>query len=103
MIGHAGLNSTLECLERGVPLVAIPLNADQPGIAARIRHFGVGELLEPANLDAARLGRAVARVMGNPRYRRNAAAMSQQIRRSGGVTAAGDIVERALGLAAGAA
>jgi UDP:flavonoid glycosyltransferase YjiC (YdhE family) len=42
-ISHAGLNTTLESLSAGVPLVAMPITFEQPGIAARIRWTGVGE------------------------------------------------------------
>lgn len=33
-----GLNTTLEALTYGVPMVAIPITNDQPGVAARIAH-----------------------------------------------------------------
>ena len=35
-ITHAGMNTTLESLSNAVPMVAIPITNDQPGIAARI-------------------------------------------------------------------
>src|SRR3981189_1386468 len=36
VIPHAGLNTVLESLAEGVPLVAVPLGNDQPGVAARV-------------------------------------------------------------------
>ncbi len=36
MVTHAGMNTTMECLKNGVPMVAIPVTNDQPGVAARI-------------------------------------------------------------------
>ena len=42
VITHAGLNTTLEALSEGVPLVAIPLGNDQPGVAARIAYRNTG-------------------------------------------------------------
>lgn len=36
VITHAGLNTTIESLSHGVPMVAIPISLDQPGVAARI-------------------------------------------------------------------
>jgi zeaxanthin glucosyltransferase len=33
-ITHAGLNTALEALAQGVPIVAIPIGYDQPGVAA---------------------------------------------------------------------
>src|SRR5260221_5838830 len=41
-ITHAGLNTTLQALTQGVPLVAIPVTTDQPGVAARIAHTKTG-------------------------------------------------------------
>lgn len=35
-ITHAGLNTSLESLSNAVPMVAIPIASDQPGVAARI-------------------------------------------------------------------
>ena len=40
LITHAGVNTVLEALCRGVPMVALPRNADQPGNAARIEYAG---------------------------------------------------------------
>jgi len=31
-ITHAGLNTALECLSNGLPMVAIPITNDQPGL-----------------------------------------------------------------------
>jgi UDP-glucoronosyl and UDP-glucosyl transferase len=40
-ITHAGLNTALEALAQGVPMAAIPIGYDQPGVAARIAYHGV--------------------------------------------------------------
>ena len=44
-ITHAGMNTTLESLSNGVPMVAIPITNDQPGVAARIAWTGTGEVI----------------------------------------------------------
>jgi UDP:flavonoid glycosyltransferase YjiC (YdhE family) len=36
VITHAGMNTTLAALSSGVPLVAIPITNEQPGIASRV-------------------------------------------------------------------
>ena len=41
-ITHAGLNTVLESLRCGVPMVAIPIANDQPGVAARVAWSGSG-------------------------------------------------------------
>ena len=37
LVTHAGVNTVLEALNRGVPMVALPRSADHPGMASRIR------------------------------------------------------------------
>src|SRR6266478_2569615 len=68
-ITHAGLNTTLEALAQGVPMVAIPIGYDQPGVAARIAHHGVGEFVEVGDLTADRLLELIQRVATNQDYR----------------------------------
>ncbi|MEO0376017.1 MAG: glycosyltransferase, partial [Cyanobacteria bacterium P01_A01_bin.17] len=41
-ITHAGMNTVLESLSNGVPMVAIPITNDQPGVAARVAWSGAG-------------------------------------------------------------
>ena len=42
-ITHAGLNTVLDSLSRGVPVIAIPLTYEQPAIARRIVWTGAGQ------------------------------------------------------------
>ena len=53
-ITHAGLNTALESLAQGVPMVAIPITNDQPGVAARIAWSGTGVVLPPNQVNASR-------------------------------------------------
>lgn len=65
-ITHAGLNTALESLANGVPMVAIPIANDQPGVAARIVWTGTGELVPLRGLTVAKLRRAVTKVLSEP-------------------------------------
>jgi zeaxanthin glucosyltransferase len=56
-ITHGGLNTVLDALSFGVPLLAIPIAFDQPGVAARIVHTGAGERLGHRFLSAAKVRR----------------------------------------------
>jgi len=93
---HAGLNTVLESLSEGVPMVAIPITNDQPGIAARIAWTGAGEVVPLSRLTIPRLRAAIQRVLTEDSYKKNAARLQAAIRRSGGVSRAADIVEQAI-------
>lgn len=95
-ITHAGMNTTLESLSNGVPMVAIPIANDQPGVAARVAWTGAGETIPLAHMNVSRLREAVARVLTEDSYKKNASRLQAAIRRSGGVTRAADIVEQAV-------
>jgi hypothetical protein len=47
VVCHAGSGTTLAALAAGVPIVAVPLFADQPHNAARIEETGVGRRVAP--------------------------------------------------------
>ena len=94
-ITHAGLNTVLEALAQGVPIVAIPIGFDQPGIAARVAYHGVGEFVEMGELTPERLSRLIGRVRQNPSYRDKARYFQRVIARTHGLDLAADVIERA--------
>ena len=95
-ITHAGLSTVLQCLNNAVPMVAIPVSADQPGTAARLQWSGAGEFVPIARLNRSCLRAAVLTVLGNPGYREHAMRLRTAITSAGGVVRAADIVEQVL-------
>ena len=79
MVSHGGSGSVLGALSHGLPSVLLPLGADQPGNAARCVALGVGELRSAAETTPAQLRAAVTQVLGDPRYRRNAERLRDEI------------------------
>ncbi|MEG4036542.1 glycosyltransferase [Microcoleus sp. S36b_A4] len=93
-ITHAGMNTTLESLSNGVPMVAIPVANDQPGVAARIAYTGVGEVVPLKELSVPKLRSAIVKVLTQESYKQRAIALQEAIGRSGGVKRAADIIEQ---------
>jgi zeaxanthin glucosyltransferase len=96
VITHAGLNTTLGALSSGVPMVAIPITFEQPGVAVRMVRTGAGEMLPVSKLTIDRLRKLVTRVLSTESYRENALRMKEAIHRAGGVVRAADIVLEAV-------
>ncbi|MGL6137033.1 MAG: glycosyltransferase, partial [Planktothrix sp.] len=95
-ITHAGMNTTLESLSQGVPMVAIPVANDQPGVAARIAYTGVGEMVALKKLSVPKLRTAIEKVLTEPSYKKRAIALQDAIAHSGGVQKAADIIEQVI-------
>ncbi len=95
-ITHAGLNTVLDSLIHGVPLVAIPITFEQPAIARRVEWTGSGRAVALPALNAARLKEAVRDVLLEPKYRESASRIAASIAKAGGVQRAADLVETAV-------
>jgi zeaxanthin glucosyltransferase len=93
---HAGLNTVLDSLAQGVPMVAVPITYEQPAIARRVEWHGCGASIELSRLNAERLRRMLIGVMENARHREAAARMQRGISTAGGVERATLLIESAL-------
>ncbi|MFP5211731.1 MAG: glycosyltransferase [Acidobacteriota bacterium] len=98
VITHAGINTVLESLSAGVPLVAIPLGNDQPGVAARLKARGAGVVVSRHRLSPARLRKAVTLVLQESRYREAARGLQSAIQRFDGPGRAAELIEQMLEL-----
>jgi zeaxanthin glucosyltransferase len=95
-ITHAGLNTALESLSQGVPMVAIPIGYDQPGVAARIAYHGVGESIEVDDLSVDGLSDLIRTVLSSPNYRDKARQFQKVIAETRGLDLAAEIIEGVL-------
>lgn len=93
-ITHAGMNTTLESLSNGVPMVAIPITNDQPGVAARIAWTGTGEVISLNKVSLKKLRKAIEKVLNDNSYKNNALKLQQAIKKAGGVKGAADLIEQ---------
>ena len=95
-ITHAGMNTTLESLSNGVPMVAIPVTNDQPAVAARIAWTKTGEVVDLDNCTVDNLKTAIQQVLYRPEYRQNVLKFKAEIEQAGGVTQAAEIIEEVI-------
>ena len=98
LVSHAGSGSVLGALANGLPMVLLPLGADQPLNAARCQALGVAEVLEAATVTPQGARAAVSRVLGDPACRRAAERVRDEIGALRGPEYAVNLLER---LAAG--
>jgi MGT family glycosyltransferase len=90
VVCHGGSGTTFGTLAAGVPLVVLPLFADQPGNARGVADAGAGVVVEPTPgapaadrigpQHASQLRSAIEKVLDEPSYRTAAARVAEEIR-----------------------
>ncbi|TDD55214.1 macrolide family glycosyltransferase [Saccharopolyspora elongata] len=92
-LSHTGMNSTMESLHAGVPLVAVPQMPEQTANATRAEELGLARHLDPDTLTATELRTTVDDIATDEQVRTNLQWMRQIIHDCGGATAAADALE----------
>jgi len=92
-VTHAGLNTVLDSLSCGVPLVTVPITYEQPAIARRVAWCGAGRVVRFEKLTPERLRAAMREVLAEGRYKAAAERVRASIQQAGGVRRAADLIE----------
>ncbi len=95
VVCHGGMNSVLEPLAAGLPVVVMPLAFEQSAIAARLEYAGVAVSLSH-RAPARRIGSAIQAVMSDPGFRERARYVRAEMAEAGGVGRAADLIEKNL-------
>jgi MGT family glycosyltransferase len=90
-ISHGGLNSVMESLFFGIPMVIIP-QTRQEAAAHRAQELELGIILDKATLSVEGLREAVAQIAQNSAFRARVQAMQQAIQEAGGYQRATDAI-----------
>lgn len=96
-ISHAGMNSIMEALTFGVPLVTLPQVPEQELNARRVAELGLGAVLDSDDLTPDLIAKTVAATSSDESVRDRLDWMSHEIAAAGGAVAAADAVLKALG------
>ena len=96
-ISHGGLNTALESLAWGVPMVVLPVTYDQPGVGPGSSGRAWAGRSRSARLTVDRLRDAVRTVLGDPAYRERASLIRSSIEAADGLNRAADLIEAAFG------
>jgi UDP:flavonoid glycosyltransferase YjiC (YdhE family) len=78
------MNSVMESLYFGVPVVVVPQIIEQEVTAQRCAELGLGIALNNADLSVEALQAAVEQVHNTPTFREHVQAMQQTVRAAGG-------------------
>ncbi|CAB0003852.1 unnamed protein product [Nesidiocoris tenuis] len=81
-ITHGGLQGTMETVHYGVPIVGIPIFADQPKNVKFMVMKGCGVQIDKRNITSAALEWAINEVISNPKYKEAIMKRSAMIRDS---------------------
>ena len=96
-ISHGGLNTALESLAWGVPMVVLPVAYDQPGVGTRVEWSGVGRSIPIGRLTVDHLRDAVRSVLSDSAYRVRAGRLQSCIEAADGLNRAAELIEEAFG------
>jgi zeaxanthin glucosyltransferase len=98
VITHAGLNTALESLSEGLPMVAVPMTNDQPGVAERLRWKGVAEVLPRSRVTGETVCTALTRITRQSSYREAAQRLKEELKGINGAKRAVDIIETSVNM-----
>jgi len=96
VICGGGVSTTMEALSNGVPVIAMPVSATQPGLAARLARSGAGLMLPGRGASTRQIRKAIERVLGESCFRDRAKEFQEKLADAGGAARAAEIAEEAL-------
>jgi MGT family glycosyltransferase len=91
-VSHGGMNSVGESLYNSVPLIVVPQMGEQELVGRRVGGLGAGICLAKHEATADRLRQSVLRVLGDDRFRKQAAHVRESFDAAGGAARGADAI-----------
>jgi MGT family glycosyltransferase len=93
-VSHAGMNSVMEAMYFGTPVVAVPHMPEQRLVADRLQELGLGVHVPQAEATGERVRAEVDRIVRDGHTRAQVGALSRAMRSADGPALAADYVEK---------
>jgi len=90
LISHCGLNTVLDALSFGRPIIAMPLGIEQAAIATKVTRTGSGIRIK--RFSRKNIKKAIMEITSNPEYRLKAELIKMDIKKCGGSKRAVNII-----------
>ena len=94
LVSHGGHGVVTKALYYGVPMVLVPWDRDQPGVAARAAALGAAEVIARHDLTEPKLVAAINKVLASRGYYENAARVAAHLNARDAISAARAWIER---------
>jgi len=78
-ISHGGMNSVIESASKGVPMICIPIFADQPHNAKMLEVKETAVMVDKNEISKDNIVTAIKKIIENPKFKENALRISQMI------------------------
>jgi len=82
LISHCGLNTALDALSYGRPIVAMPIGIEQGAIATKLKRVGCAAVVKRKR--KRNIKKAILSVISDPEYTNNSIRIMREIKNSGG-------------------
>lgn len=96
VITHAGMNTALECLSHGVPMLCLPVTNDQPGVAKRAEYLGNGRVIPVRKVTTQRLRTELDRMLQEDSFQQKADEFAENLASYDGLEMAAKLIEEAM-------
>jgi len=90
LISHCGLNTALDALSYGRPVIAIPIGIEQGAIATKLKRIRCAIVVKKPNKK--NLKTALLEILSNPEYKKKCQLIKEEIASSGGAERAVEII-----------
>lgn len=93
-ITHGGLNTVMDALANGVPVIVVPISFDQPGTAGRIKYYNLGEFIPFKSLTSNVINKTVKKIFTTKSYYDNALEVKSKFQQLNGKDKAISLIEK---------